>query len=107
MFHFQLLQPWHWPYFLECFLFSWLFLGVPSLAVLVGLSYFFQRVRRCWFLMPVIGLFFGLGTGLFSAWDDHYYWSTRAQTHWFDIFAVAGAPGDCMANAVWWRLAGG
>jgi hypothetical protein len=75
--------------------------GIPTLLGTVGVGIFFKplRARHIRFSFPVLGLVFGLATGFFNAWDDHHYYSTGCQNHWYDVVAIFGTPGDGMANS--------
>lgn len=89
--------------FIECCVICWIILGIPSLAIVFGLSRLriFRHPRWrpiAWLLLPLLGLFFGLATGYFNVWTDHQS-STTGQDHWYYFFSLFGAPGDGMANS--------
>ena len=91
------------PGFIESWVGCWIILGLPSLAVIFGLSYlpFFRRLRWqsvAWSL-PLLGLLFGLATGYFNAWGQHQYDTSGGQDHWYYLFGLFGEPGDGMANS--------
>lgn len=88
------------PEFVETWVLGWIWLGIPSLAVVFGLSYVrvFRRPRwksAAW-LFPLLGLLFGLATGYLNAWGEHQCDTAGGQAHWFYLL---GGPGNGMANS--------
>jgi hypothetical protein len=88
------------PSFIDAWVGGWIFLGIPSLVVIFGLSYLpiFRRMRWqsvAWRL-PLMGLLFGLAMGYLNVWGDHQYYASDAPGHWYYLF---GAPGNEMANS--------
>lgn len=88
------------PDFITSWLFSWVLLGIPSLIVIFGLSYLpiFRRLRWrsvAW-ILPLLGLLFGLAMGYLNAWGDHQCNSAAGQDHWYYLF---GSPGNGMADS--------
>lgn len=78
--------------FFMCWAIGGMILGVPVLLVIFGLGRlrFFRLVRWqtvAW-LLPLLGLMFGLASGLLVAWDDHEYYAARQPAnsdHWYDV----------------------
>jgi hypothetical protein len=90
------------PDFIASWVFCWIFLGIPVLAVILCLSRLpiAQRLRprpAVW-LLPLLGLLFGLTTGYFNAWSDHQS-AITGQDHWYYFCDLFGAPGNGMANS--------
>ncbi len=90
------------PDFIASWMICWIFLGIPVLAVIFGLSrlpiFRWLRGRPVVWLLPLLGLLFGLATGYFNAWSDHHS-ATTGQDHWYYFVDLFGAPGNGMANS--------
>ena len=88
------------PDFIGSWVSCWLFFGIPSLAVIFGLSYLPIFRRRRWqsvtWQLPLLGLLFGLAMGYFNAWGSHQYDAAGGQDHWYYLF---GVPGNGMAES--------
>jgi hypothetical protein len=89
------------PDFIQTWVVCWLFLGIPSVAIIFGLSHLpiFRRwrTRAVLWRLPLLGLLFGLATGYFEAWT--YRHDLRQPERWYEVLAIPGVPGDGMANS--------
>jgi hypothetical protein len=91
--------------FIGCCVVGGVIFGVPVLLAIFGLARlpFFRRMRWqtvAW-VLPLLGLTFGLASGLLTAWGDHEYYAARQPEnadHWYEVF---GMPGVGMAGSYW------
>ena len=95
----------------QWFIMSWMFLGMLAMLGIFAASCLLKklkvdrlgvfrrrRFRSVALALLLLAFLFGLTTGTFEAWTYRRDLQ-RPAPHWYDFVAIAGAPGDMMANA--------